>query len=201
MTLEEKVGQLFTTRVYGETADTTDPTAVATNRSFLGVDNAAQAIARYHLGDLVYFAYAGNTRSPEQVAGLSNGAQRAALAQPSGVPLLLSVDQEQGAVVRLESPVTQFPGNMALAAGRNVADASTAAAITGQELRAVGINQDLAPVADVNVNDVALRSLAAVLTGAIQPAGRLPVTIPDPARPGTALFPFGAGITTTRSGD
>jgi beta-N-acetylhexosaminidase len=50
-------------------------------------------------------------------------------------------------------------------------------------------------------NDVAMRSLAAVLTGAIQPAGRLPVTIPDPAHPGTPLFPFGAGITTTRSGD
>lgn len=46
-------------------------------------------------------------------------------------------------------------------------------------------------------NKVAMRSLAAVLTGAIQPAGRLPVTIPDPAHRGTALFPFGAGITTT----
>ena len=46
-------------------------------------------------------------------------------------------------------------------------------------------------------NDVAMNSLAGVLTGAIQPAGRLPVTFPDPAHPGMALFPFGAGITTT----
>jgi beta-N-acetylhexosaminidase len=46
-------------------------------------------------------------------------------------------------------------------------------------------------------NDVAMRSLARVLTGAIQPAGLLPVTIPDPRAPGTALFPFGAGLTTT----
>ncbi|WP_442819732.1 glycoside hydrolase family 3 protein [Streptomyces sp. NBC_00841] len=152
MTLEEKVGQLFTTRVYGETADTTDPDAVRSNQAFLGVDNAAQAIARYHLGGFVYFAYAGNTRAPEQVAGLSNGIQRVALDQPSGVPLLLSIDQEQGAVVRLGPPATQFPGNMALAAGRSVADAGTAAAITGQELRSVGVNQNLAPVADVNVN-------------------------------------------------
>jgi beta-N-acetylhexosaminidase len=152
MTLEEKVGQLFTTRVYGETADTTDPAMVSINRSFLGVDNAAQAVARYHLGGFVYFAYAGNTRSPQQVAELSNGIQQAARVQGSGVPLLLSVDQEQGAVVRLGPPATQFPGNMALAAGRSVADAGTAARITGQELRAVGINQDLAPVADVNVN-------------------------------------------------
>ncbi|MGW4825517.1 glycoside hydrolase family 3 protein [Streptomyces sp. NPDC004227] len=152
MTLEEKVGQLFTTRVYGETADTTDPGVVSTNRSFLGVDNAAQAVARYHLGGFVYFAYAGNTRAPEQVAGMSNGIQRVALEQPSRVPMLLSVDQEQGAVVRLGPPATQFPGNMALGAGRSVADAGTAASITGQELRSVGVNQDLAPVADVNVN-------------------------------------------------
>ncbi|SCF34286.1 beta-N-acetylhexosaminidase [Micromonospora viridifaciens] len=152
MTLEEKVGQLFTTRVYGETADTTDPASVQMNRSFLGVDNAAQAVARYHLGGFVYFAYAGNTNSPQQVAGLSNGIQQVAVAQPSGVPLLLSTDQEQGAVVRLGPPATQFPGNMALGAGRSVDDAGTAARITGQELRAVGINQDLAPVADVNVN-------------------------------------------------
>ncbi|MEV7239167.1 glycoside hydrolase family 3 protein [Streptomyces sp. NPDC051020] len=152
MTLEEKVGQLFTTRVYGETADTTDPDAVRTNQSFLGVDNAAQAVAHYHLGGFVYFAYAGNTRAPEQVAGLSNGIQRVALDQRSGVPLLLSIDQEQGAVVRLGPPATQFPGNMALAAGRSVADAGTAAGITGQELRSVGVNQNLAPVADVNIN-------------------------------------------------
>ncbi|GAA3485242.1 glycoside hydrolase family 3 protein [Streptomyces yanii] len=152
MTLEEKVGQLFTTRVYGESADTSDPDAVRTNQSFLGVDNAAQAVARYHLGGFVYFAYAGNTRAPEQVAGLSNGIQRVALEQSSRVPLLLSIDQEQGAVVRLGPPATQFPGNMALAAGRSVADAGIAAGITGQELRSVGVNQNLAPVADVNVN-------------------------------------------------
>ncbi|GAA3375422.1 glycoside hydrolase family 3 protein [Streptomyces sannanensis] len=152
MTLEEKVGQLFTTRVYGETADTTDPDAVSMNQSFLGVDNAAQAVARYHLGGFVYFAYAGNTRAPEQVAGLSNGIQRVALDQPSEVPLLLSIDQEGGAVVRLGPPATQFPGNMALAAGRSVPDAGTAAGISGQELRSVGVNQNLAPVADVNIN-------------------------------------------------
>ncbi|WNM39060.1 glycoside hydrolase family 3 N-terminal domain-containing protein [Micromonospora halotolerans] len=152
MTLEEKVGQLFATRVYGETADTTDPAMVSINRSFLGVDNAAQAVARYHLGGIIYFAYAGNTRSPQQVAELSNGIQRAAGDEHLGVPVLVSTDQEQGAVVRLGPPATQFPGNMALAAGRSVADAGTAARITGQELRAVGINQDLAPVSDVNIN-------------------------------------------------
>src|SRR6266540_445394 len=35
---------------------------------------------------------------------------------------------------------------------RNTDDARTVGAITGRELRAMGINQDYAPVADVNVN-------------------------------------------------
>ncbi|MEV5012720.1 hypothetical protein ACIQFZ_41360 [Streptomyces sp. NPDC093064] len=42
-----------------------------------------------------------------------------------------------------------------------------------------------------------MRTVAGVLTGAIQPAGRLLVTIPDPARPGTPLFPVGSGLTIT----
>src|SRR3712207_6232855 len=39
MTLEEKVGQLFVTYAYGETADTTNAADVAANRSAYGVDN------------------------------------------------------------------------------------------------------------------------------------------------------------------
>ncbi|MFD4974258.1 hypothetical protein [Streptomyces sp. NPDC058424] len=42
-----------------------------------------------------------------------------------------------------------------------------------------------------------MRTLAGVLTGGIQPAARLLVTIPDPAHPGTPLFPVGSGLTTT----
>lgn len=68
------------------------------------------------------------------------------------IPLLVSTDQEQGIVVRVGPPATQFPGNMALGAGRSTDDAHTAARITGAELRALGINQNYAPVADVNIN-------------------------------------------------
>jgi len=41
---------------------------------------------------------------------------------------------------------------MALGAGRSTADAQRAAAITGRELRAMGVNMNNAPDADVNVN-------------------------------------------------
>jgi beta-N-acetylhexosaminidase len=148
MTLEEKVGQMFMTYAYGQSADQADPR----NRETYGVDSFRQLIERYHLGGIIYFAWSDNVRDPEQIAGLSNGIQRVATRSGPRVPALISTDQEQGVVVRVTEPATQFPGNMALGAARDPALAGTAAAITGEELRAIGINENFAPVADVNVN-------------------------------------------------
>ncbi|MGB9375964.1 MAG: glycoside hydrolase family 3 protein [Mycobacteriales bacterium] len=152
MTLEEKVGQLFVAPVYGDRADTTDPADVAANQKAYGVSTGAQVIDKYKLGGVIYFAWSNNVKNPPQIAGLSNGLQHQAMAQRLPIPLLISTDQEQGVVYRVGPPATQFPGNMALGAGRSPQDAKTAASITGQELRAIGINQDFAPVSDVNVN-------------------------------------------------
>ena len=152
MTLEEKVGQLFVTYAYGQTADTTDPADVAHNQQELGVANGKELIEKYHVGGVIYFAWSNNVANPEQIAGLSNGLQRVATSQRSGIPLLISTDQEHGVVTRVGPPATQLPGNMALGAGRSAADTYDAGRISGQELRAIGINQDFAPDADVNVN-------------------------------------------------
>jgi beta-N-acetylhexosaminidase len=152
MSLPEKVGQLFMTQAYGETADTQEPAAVAANRAEYGVDNAAQLIDRYHLGGIIYFAWSDNVNNPRQIAGLSNGVQDAALDQRLRVPALVATDQEGGIVARVGPPATEWPGNMALGAGRSPESAQQAAAISGSELDALGINWDFAPVADVNVN-------------------------------------------------
>jgi beta-N-acetylhexosaminidase len=152
MTLEEKVGQLFITYAYGDTADTTNPADVAANQQAWGVDNAQQLIDRYHLGGIIYYAWSNNVNNPAQIAGLSNGIQRAEAGQRVPVPALIATDQEGGIVARVGPPATEFPGNMALGAGRSTDDAKQAASITGQELKAIGINQDYAPVSDVNVN-------------------------------------------------
>jgi beta-N-acetylhexosaminidase len=152
MTLQEKVGQLFVTYAYGQTADTADPADVAHNEQELGVQNGKELIEKYHVGGVIYFAWSNNVANPQQIAGLSNGLQRVATSQPSGIPLTISTDQEQGVVTRVGPPATQLPGNMALGAGRSVPNAYDAARITGTELRAIGINQDFAPDSDVNVN-------------------------------------------------
>ncbi len=152
MSLEEKVGQLFVTYVYGDSSDTTDPGDIASNQSWLGVDNGDELIETYRPGGVIYFAWSNNLNDPEQIAGLSNGLQEAALAQPDGVPLLISTDQEHGVVTRFGPPATQFPGSMALGSTGSTIGAELAGYIAGQELRAVGINQNFAPIADVNVN-------------------------------------------------
>lgn len=145
MSLEEKVGQLFVTYVNGQAADVPHPK----NRTDFGVDTPAEMVRKYRPGGVIYFNNSSrdNIDTPKQIAQLSNGLQKA-----SKIPLLISIDQEMGQVTRIGPPATQLPGNMALGAGRSTQDAEEAARITAQELRAMGINQNFAPDADVNSN-------------------------------------------------
>ncbi|MGD3107153.1 glycoside hydrolase family 3 protein [Streptomyces sp. YGL11-2] len=152
MTPEEKVGQLFVMRVYGDSATDPDPADAAANREEIGVANAAELIATYRVGGIIYFNWAHNIRDPHQVADLSNGIQEAAAALRVPVPVLISTDQEHGAVARIGAPATLFPGAMALGASGSREDARAAGRIAGRELCAMGIRQDYAPDADVNVN-------------------------------------------------
>ncbi|GAA3557146.1 glycoside hydrolase family 3 protein [Amycolatopsis ultiminotia] len=150
MSLEEKVGQLFVTWVNGKAADEADPK----NQADFGVDTAAQAVSKYHLGGVIYFNNDSrdNFDDPGQVAKLSNGLQQAAIGSGAHIPLQIGTDQEGGTVTRMGAPATEFPNSMALAAGRDVSAGTEAATVLGHELRAVGINQDYAPDADVNSN-------------------------------------------------
>jgi beta-N-acetylhexosaminidase len=149
MSRREKVGQLFMSRVYGFRAKEPAPGAQRNNEEHLGVADARELFERFPVGAVVYFDYAGNLHNPEQIARLSNGIQRAAR-DAGTVPALISTDQEHGIIERLGPPAARFPGSMALGATRDQALAREAARVTGEDLRAVGINQDLAPVADVN---------------------------------------------------
>ncbi|AXX27616.1 glycoside hydrolase family 3 C-terminal domain-containing protein [Actinosynnema pretiosum subsp. pretiosum] len=145
MSLEEKVGQLFVTYVHGQSADEVHPG----NLRDFGVDTPAQVVTRYRPGGVIYFNNSSydNIDTPAQIAALSNGLQQA-----SRVPLTISTDQEMGIVTRIGPPLTQFPGSMALGAGRDERAAERAASVTARELRALGITQNFAPDADVNSN-------------------------------------------------
>ena len=178
MSTQEKVGQLFTQNVYGSDATTPD----ARNLPLYGVASPAEVVRKYHLGGVIYFAWTDSVKDPAQITALSNGLQRAAIGSGAHIPLTVGTDQEQGVVTRVGPPATQFPGSMALGASRSTADARTAAAITGRELKAMGINVDYAPDADVNVNPlnpvIGTRSFssdpALVSVDGVGPGHRLP---------------------------
>ncbi|WP_344840031.1 glycoside hydrolase family 3 protein [Kribbella ginsengisoli] len=148
MTLEDKIGQMFVLFAYGPDASKPD----ARNTALYGVATPAEVVAKYKPGGWIYFNARDNVTSPTQLATYSNQLQAAALKTGLHLPLTIATDQEQGVVVRIGPPATQFGGNMAHGATRDTKDARTAAGITGRELKAMGIRQDYAPVADVNVN-------------------------------------------------
>ena len=155
MNLDQKVGQLLWTHVYGDSAD--DATYGSDNQAIFGtgISTPAQAVKKYHLGGVLYFNWAHNFSSENtdvtKVAALSNGLQAAAKAD-GNVPLGITIDQEGGMVSRVGAPATIFPGNMALGATANQSLAYSQGQVLGCEMRSLGINADFAPVLDVNTN-------------------------------------------------
>ncbi len=154
MTLEQKVGQLFVVNGFGDSVDSPKPADAAANRAVYGpqISTIEDLINRYQPGGIVYFAWSNELTDPAQVNELSNGIQQVALSQSVPTPMWISIDQEEGEVLRVGTPATVFPGNMALGSTRSLKLAYRAARITGRELRAMGINVDNAPVVDVNSN-------------------------------------------------
>jgi beta-N-acetylhexosaminidase len=76
-------------------------------------------------------------------------------AAPDGTPALIAIDQEGGAVQRIRAPATQWPPMRAHDGLEPPADAALAEQIgraLGLELRALGVDIDLAPVLDVHTN-------------------------------------------------
>ncbi len=113
-----------------------------------GFPDALRAwIAERHLGSVKV--------SGRNVAGLAELAagvgamQEAARATRLQVPLLVLTDQEGGWVRHVKSGTSQTPGNLALGAAGIPDDAFQTGRFIGQELRALGINMNLAPTVDV----------------------------------------------------
>lgn len=107
----------------------------------------AAMIADGRLGGVVLFA--DNVRSPAQVRRLSD-----ALTGPlAGLPPFIAIDQEGGQIQRLprRKGFTGLPSARALAA-RDLAVACALYTRTATELAALGINVNLGPVVDLDLN-------------------------------------------------
>lgn len=142
---EVLVGQLFSVASGGHAA-----------KDILGfgeggsTDDANQRLKEYirdyHLGAVIYFPPGGDH---EPVADIRRTIEE--LQEAAEVPLLIATDQENGTVARVRVGATHLPGAMALGATGDPQLWEATARATAEQLRAVGIFQTFAPVADVNV--------------------------------------------------
>ncbi|MGE0669672.1 MAG: glycoside hydrolase family 3 protein [Parachlamydiales bacterium] len=136
MSVEEKVGQLFIAHFHGEAAN----------------KEAETLVQGAKIGGIIYYNWSNGLSSPQQVHTLSCGLQELTMHNPNPIPLLIAGDQEGGIVARFKSGFTEFPGNGALGQTNDLDLVEDVALAMGKELRAVGVNMNLAPVVDVNSN-------------------------------------------------
>ncbi|MHC1692121.1 MAG: beta-N-acetylhexosaminidase [Sphaerochaetaceae bacterium] len=101
------------------------------------------------VGNVILFAH--NIESKTQLLQLCCAIQKLVREQ-TGHEAFIAIDQEGGMVTRLSEDATNIPGAMAIAATGNPVNAYRAGLITARELRALGVNFNLAPVMDVNSN-------------------------------------------------
>src|SRR4029077_3807415 len=90
-----------------------------------------------------------NIASPEQVATLVGTLRRAA---PQDAPIVIAIDQEGGLVQRLRAPLTVWPDMLSVGAAGDPARSERVGRALGEELAALGIGWDFAPVLDVHTN-------------------------------------------------
>lgn len=131
MTLREKIGQLFFVRARG----------YFQNENSQEYQELLTKINDYEVGGIIFFK---GTVYGQAV--LTNKLQ-----QQSRIPLWITQDMEFGAAMRVEG-TTRITPAMGIAATGDANNAYWAGQITGQEAKALGVNQVFAPVLDVNNN-------------------------------------------------
>ena len=140
LTLEEKIGQVF---------------MIWCRASFLNLENPEylqlrEAMKTYHVGSFAMTVHVDGPyllrSEPFEAADLLNRLQ-----QDSKLPLLFAADFERGVSMRLLG-TTVFPHAMAFGAAGSEEYAQTFGRITAEEARAIGIQWNFFPDADVNSN-------------------------------------------------
>ncbi len=144
MTTEEKIGMMLMP-VFRYSYD------AAGNRSNVTeiTSDMEAALEKYSLSGVILMGQ--NAPTNEGATRLTDALQKANAAGGERPQLLITIDQEGGNVTRLGQG-TMTPGNMALGAINDVETTKEVAAMLGNELNAVGVNADFAPVVDVNNN-------------------------------------------------
>ena len=140
LSLEEKIGQMLMVPVRAEFLNLQNPEYQALRENLL----------KYHLGGfgLTVPVQSGLLKKsePYEAAALINELQRA-----SKLPLIFAADFERGVAMRLNG-ATEFPQAMAFGAAGKLEYSREFGRISATEARAIGVEWNWFPVADVNSN-------------------------------------------------
>ena len=109
-------------------------------------EDIVDLVRRLDLGGVIVFR--ANLADPDQIARLTDSLQEKA----RRAPLLIAVDHEGGRVSRLPEPFTRLPPCRAVGRSGSADAAFELGRVAAEELLAVGINVNLAPVLDVDTN-------------------------------------------------
>jgi len=129
LSLEEKIGQMLVVGFHGTEAP----------------PHIIQWLKEGRIGGVILFAR--NITTPKQVHELTQS-----LHQAAHHPILIAIDQEGGTVARLREGYTESPGAMALGAADDPELTEKVSSILATELRALGVNWNLAPAIDITHN-------------------------------------------------
>lgn len=144
MTLEEKAAQMFMI---------TPEALTGTGQVLEAGDMTREAIDKYPVGGLIYFTQ--NLQDPEQVRSMTGNVQKF-VRERTGLPMLLSVDEEGGTITRFGGNLSFDYDSSADMAGIGASgDPQQAYALgekIGKFLGSLGFNMDNAPDADVLTN-------------------------------------------------
>ncbi len=130
MTLREKIGQMMFVTVPGKELSPTEK----------------KYLTEHNYGGVILFAY--NAESREQLKRLTKEIQR-----DNELPLFIATDEEGGYVSHLSDVVAAHPSQEKIGSTGNRNEAARWASATARELKALGLNMNLAPVADLGTGN------------------------------------------------
>lgn len=130
LTLEQRIGQMFMVTLHG--AQITE-----VGQTFL---------EQWQPGSVVMFT--SNIGTPAALTRLTNAYQQT-MQDIGAVPLLIAIDHEGGLVQRLMEGFTQLPGPLILTGAGRTDMPYNVGSMVAEELSAIGVNMNLAPVADL----------------------------------------------------
>ena len=128
ISLEQKIGQLFMIQAYS-------------NKNGEHTKELLGLINKFQVGGIIFMQ-----GGPLAQAKLCNKLQEA-----SNIPLLISIDAENGLGFRLDSTIS-YPVQMALGAITNDSLIYRMGYEIGEQCRLVGVHMNMAPVSDININ-------------------------------------------------